>query len=79
VYLRASVGQQLERTGKDKNRPLLQTDDPESRIRELMAQREPLYREVADLMIDTNRRNPRSVAQEINRQLRRLQTEADPL
>lgn len=77
VYLRASINQQLERTGKDKNRPLLQTDDPESRIRELMAQREPLYREVADVMVDTNRRNPRSVAQEINRQLRRIQPESE--
>ncbi|MDT8427819.1 MAG: shikimate kinase AroK, partial [Pseudomonadales bacterium] len=61
VYLKASVAQQLERTGKDKNRPLLQTDDPLSRIKELMQTREPLYRETAHISVDTSRRSPRFV------------------
>jgi len=69
VYLRASIRQQIERTSRDKNRPLLQTPDPEQKIRELMKIRDPLYREVADIVIDTNRRNPRSVSQDISRQL----------
>ena len=76
VYLRVSVAQQLERTGKDKSRPLLQTDDPETTIRELMSFREPLYREIADVSVDTNRRNPRAVAQDICRQLRQLSQQA---
>ena len=72
VYLRASINQQVERTSRDKNRPLLQTPDPEQKIRELMNLRDPLYREVADIVIDTNRRNPRSVSNEISRQLQQL-------
>jgi len=72
VYLRASIRQQLERTSRDKNRPLLQTPDPEKRIKELMKIREPLYREVADLTIDTNRRNPKTVCQEILIQYEKL-------
>lgn len=69
VYLRASVAQQLERTGKDKNRPLLQTENPLAKIKELIKIREPLYRETAHLIIDTSRRSPRSVSSEISRQL----------
>lgn len=65
VYLRASIGQQYERTCRDKNRPLLQTPDPESKIRELMKIREPLYQSVADIIVNTNRRSPRSVSVEI--------------
>lgn len=72
VYLRASIRQQIERTSRDKNRPLLQTPDPEQKIRELMKIRDPLYREVADIVIDTNRRNPRSVSQDISRRLQIL-------
>ena len=69
VYLRASVAQQLERTGKDKNRPLLQTENPLAKIKELIKIREPLYRETAHVTIDTSRRSPRSVSTEIVRQL----------
>ena len=72
VYLRASIKQQVERTSRDKNRPLLQTPNPELKIRELMKIRDPLYNEIADIVIDTNRRNPRSVGLEIIRQLKRL-------
>lgn len=72
VYLRASIKQQLERTSRDKNRPLLQTPDPEQRIRDLMGVREPLYRETADVIIDTNRRNPKAVSNEILTQLSTL-------
>lgn len=69
VYLRASLSQQIERTSRDRNRPLLQTPDPAARIAELMKIRDPLYREVADVVVDTNRRSPRMVGQEIIRQL----------
>ena len=65
VYLRASLSQQIERTSRDRNRPLLQTADPAAKIAELMKFREPLYREVADIVVDTNRRSPRMVGQEI--------------
>lgn len=72
VYLRASIAQQVERTSRDKNRPLLQTEDPEQTIRDLMELREPLYLEVADIIVDTNRRNARGVSKEIHRQLKKL-------
>lgn len=75
VYLRASIKQQVERTSRDKNRPLLRTENPEETIKDLMAQREPLYLEVADIIVDTNRRNPRSVSAEIMRQIRKLQAD----
>ena len=72
VYLRASVAQQLERTGKDKNRPLLQTENPLAKIKELIKIREPLYRETAHLIIDTSRKSPRSVSTDITHQLETL-------
>ena len=53
IYLHASIDQLLERTSRDKNRPLLQTENPRAKLEELMAIREPLYREVADFVIDT--------------------------
>jgi shikimate kinase/3-dehydroquinate synthase len=69
VYLRASVGSILQRTAHDKNRPLLQTADPRRKLEDLTAQREPLYREIADLVIDTGRPNVQSMVQTILDQL----------
>lgn len=68
VYLTASVDQLVERTYKDKKRPLLQVADPEAKIRELIAHRDPLYQEVADIVVQTDRRGPKAVAQEIAQQ-----------
>ena len=70
IYLRAPISQQIERTKRDKSRPLLQTADPAQKIRELMAFREPLYREVADFSVDTYRRGPKAVCSEIQKQLK---------
>lgn len=53
VYLFASIDELYARAGKDKNRPLLQTEDPKARLTKLFAERDPLYREVADLVVDT--------------------------
>jgi len=53
VYLRASVRDLLNRTRHDKNRPLLQAADPRARLTELYEIRDPLYREVAHLTVDT--------------------------
>jgi shikimate kinase len=69
VYLHASVAEQLQRTRHSRHRPLLDTPDPEARLRSLMAVREPLYREVADLVIDTDGRKVGAVAEEIRRRL----------
>lgn len=69
VYLYTTVEQQMRRTARDKRRPLLQTETPESVLVELMAQRDPLYREVADMVIITDGRTVRSVASEVVRLL----------
>ena len=69
IYLRASVNSILQRTSHDRNRPLLQTDDPKARIEELSQQRAPLYQEVAHIIIETGRPNVQSVVQTILGQL----------
>lgn len=48
----------FERTRHDRNRPLLQVDNPRQRIEELYRQRDPLYREVAHVVVDGGRTNP---------------------
>lgn len=53
LYLSASVDELYRRTCRDRNRPLLATADPRGTLRDLLARREPLYREVADLVIET--------------------------
>jgi len=65
VYLEASVDQQLARTRRSRNRPLLQTADPRSRLEELMTVREPLYREIAAIAVRTDGRKVGAVAEEI--------------
>ncbi|HKM37213.1 MAG TPA: shikimate kinase AroK [Thiopseudomonas sp.] len=67
IYLHASVEHQLARTARDRNRPLLQTENPRQVLTDLLALRDPLYREVATLIIETDTRPPRMVVQEIMR------------
>lgn len=55
VYLRSSPEQVFNRVRQNRNRPLLQVDDPLERLRALHAQREPLYRETAHIVVDTAR------------------------
>jgi len=65
IYLHTSVDQQLSRTRKGRERPLLDKDDPRAVLEGLMAEREPLYREIADLTVETDGRKVRAVANEI--------------
>lgn len=66
VYLRTSVEQQYQRTHKDKNRPLLQGEqDPYQVLSELMLLRDPVYQDVADFVIDTDKRNLKAVVRSI--------------
>ena len=69
VYLCTSVDQQLDRTSRDRNRPLLQAPNPREILAGLMSVRDPLYREIADIIIQTDERPPRLVVQEILSQL----------
>jgi len=61
IYLRGSPEHLYERTRHDRNRPLLQTADPLSRLRELYRERDPFYREVADFVVDTGRQSVASM------------------
>ena len=70
IYLHASVNQQLARTKHDRNRPLLQTDNPRQRLDDLMQLRDPLYREIADLVIDTDGKRVMAVVNQIIRKLK---------
>lgn len=65
VYLLTPVSVQLERTARDRNRPLLRTADPKARLTELMALRDPLYREAAHVIIPTSGGSAREVALKI--------------
>ncbi|TDR54269.1 shikimate kinase [Halomonas ventosae] len=76
IYLLTTVEQQLRRTAKDRNRPLLQRGDREQLLREMFALRDPLYRATADVVVRTDRRGPRAVVNEIVRRVTRL---VDPL
>lgn len=74
VYLQADLETLVERTRRDRNRPLLQTEDPRAKIVELLRQREPIYRQIADVVIDTGQRAPSSVARDIVARLKDLDT-----
>lgn len=69
VYLYTSLKQQIERTGRDRHRPLLQGVDPAETLRELMELRDPLYREIADYVVETDGLTARHVAQNLSAQL----------
>ena len=69
VYLHATVDEQVRRTRRGQRRPLLQTGNPEAVLRSLMAIRDPLYREIADHIIETDGCSPRTVAQRLVREL----------
>lgn len=76
IYLLTTVEQQLRRTAKDRNRPLLQRGDREQLLRDMFSLRDPLYRATADVVVRTDRRGPRAVVNEIVRRVTRL---VDPL
>ena len=66
IYLQSDLDSLLERTQKDRNRPLLHGDEPPDVIlSRLLKEREPLYREVADFVIQTEHNSIRSVIKAI--------------
>ena len=66
VYLKTSVEQQLSRTNRGRERPMLdREDDRRATLEALMIDREPLYYEIADLTVDTDGRKVKAVASEI--------------
>ena len=69
VYLNSSPDDLFRRLRHDKNRPLLQVADPLGRLRDLHAQRDPLYRETAHFQVDTGRPSVASLVNMILMQL----------
>ena len=69
VYLNVQPSILWERTRHDRNRPLLQVDDPLRRLEELYAVRDPLYREVADLVVDSGRMGAQTIIQVLVKEL----------
>jgi shikimate kinase len=71
VYLRVLPLLLYERTRHDRNRPLLQVADPLARLEELYGQRDPLYREVADVVIDTSSGGVGSLVRRVELEIRK--------
>ncbi len=65
VYLETTVDKQYQRTRKDKSRPLLQQENPRQVLAGLLKERDPLYREIADLVVPTHEGNPKLVVRKI--------------
>lgn len=76
VYLRAKVEDLWARTRHDRNRPLLQTSDPLAKLRELYAQRDPLYRECADIILDTGEQSVNSLLRRLEQQLKTVSSKS---
>jgi len=72
VYLRATAEDLWLRTRHDRGRPLLQTADPQARLALLFEQRDPLYREIADITVDTSRQSVASLVHQLEQKLARL-------
>lgn len=69
VYLRTDIDEQLRRTGRSKNRPLLLSGEPRDVLERLTAERDPLYEEIADIQIDTTGRRVKQVAAMLKREI----------
>jgi 3-dehydroquinate synthase len=78
VYLRATPHDLWVRTRHDRNRPLLQTPDPLAKLRELFEQRDPLYREIADVVVDTGSQSVSSLAHRLASRLSRHADDKSP-
>jgi shikimate kinase len=79
VYLKSTVHDLWQRTRHDRNRPLLQTDDPRARLKELFEQRDPLYAEVADLLMPTGKQSVHNLIEQLQQELLRLSESEHPL
>jgi shikimate kinase len=78
VFLETSLAQQLQRVGNGKGRPLLAGENLAERLKRLRAERDALYREIADHCIPTDRRRVAKVAEHIVRVTRAPAPTAPP-
>ena len=70
IYLKTGIQKQIERATVSENRPLLIDTDPEKKLKELMLTRAPLYEEISNIKINTDKKTPKELALEIIEQLR---------
>jgi shikimate kinase len=70
VYLHAPLEKLIQRTARDRVRPLLQTEDRVGRLLAIVTERDPLYRQVADLVVETGDQKVQRVVREILMRLR---------
>ena len=70
IYLETSLGQQMQRVGSGRGRPLLRDGDLGERLRKLRIDREPFYRQMADYIVPTDHRRVQKVAEQILREVR---------
>ncbi|MDP2870127.1 shikimate kinase [Methyloversatilis sp.] len=68
VYLDVPPDVLWHRTRGDRNRPLLQVEDPRARVRELHGIRDPLYREVADFVAESGHGSPLTIVRQLERE-----------
>jgi len=69
IFLDTTVNQQLQRLRRDKKRPLLQTENPRQRLEALFDERRPIYLDLADIAVKTDRKSARKLASDIINQL----------
>lgn len=72
IYLCAQPAQLFERTRYNRNRPLLQVADPLARLQELFVQRDPLYREIADIVVESGSGAFNHLVKQLEREVRAL-------
>lgn len=77
IYLNAPVEVQLSRTAKDKSRPLLQQPNPRKILHDLYRTRDPLYRQVAHIIMPTGHTYPRHMVHQLLQQLVRFSSSVD--
>lgn len=73
IYLRATLDELFRRTSRDRNRPLLATPDPRGTLRQLMTARDPLYSEVAHVIIDTGASSVNAVVKHVLTRLNNIE------
>ena len=78
VYLRATVPDLWNRTRHDRNRPLLRSAEPLATLERLYAERDPLYREVAHIIVDTGDQSLGNLVHRLERRLGEFEAAAKP-
>lgn len=69
IYLNTKVPELWQRTRHDKKRPLLRTSNPRAKLEELFCERDPLYRKIADVIVDSSATNVHALLQDLEQKL----------